>query len=231
METTKFETGAVRSADRAKQRYDLISPIGLRRLAETCHEGAVKYSDFNWERGMPVNDILNHAISHLYAYLSGDRSEDHLAHAGWNCFAAMHSEELWPQLNEGKLRKPGCVPPCGDYEDDRPTDTGSEPPIFNCAHCLKKGVSVWHLEHCGQSVTTTTQENPGTVVKECLTTDCGETGELGEIPLGCTKCGSGGHATRHCWKPVDITHGPVRHNATSSNPAMVPTPPVHISQR
>ena len=105
-----FSTGAVRSADRAKQRYDLVSPIGLRRVAETCHEGAEKYSDFNWEKGMPVNDILNHAIAHLYQYLSGDRSEDHLAHAAWNCLAAMHSEELWPHLNTN-LRSEGCKPP------------------------------------------------------------------------------------------------------------------------
>jgi len=111
MEVTTFETGAVRSADRAKQRYDLISPIGLRRLAETCHEGANKYDDFNWEKGMDIPDILNHAIAHVYGYLSGDRSEDHLAHAAWNLFAAMHSEELWPELNEGKLRVEGCKPP------------------------------------------------------------------------------------------------------------------------
>jgi hypothetical protein len=110
MEVTNFESGAVRSADRVGQRYDLISPVGLRRLAETCHEGAVKYSDFNWEKGMPINDILNHGIAHLYAYLSGDRSEDHLAHAAWNCFAAMHSEELWGHLNNN-LRTDGCVPP------------------------------------------------------------------------------------------------------------------------
>lgn len=110
-ETTKFATGAVRSADRAKQRYDLISPIGLRQLAETCHEGAEKYSDFNWEKGMPVHDLLNHAVAHIYAYLSGDRSEPHLAHGAWNLFAAMHSEELWPELNEGHLREAGCKPP------------------------------------------------------------------------------------------------------------------------
>lgn len=110
----QFETGAVRSADRAKQRYDLISPIALRRLAETCHEGAVKYSDFNWEKGMPVSEMLNHALGHIYAYLSGDRSEDHLAHAMWNCGGAMHSEEMWPQLNQN-LRGPGCKPP-GDLD-------------------------------------------------------------------------------------------------------------------
>jgi hypothetical protein len=106
----EFPSGAVRSADRVGQRYDLISPIGMRRLAETCHEGASKYSDYNWEKGMPISEMLNHAIAHLYAYASGDRSEDHLAHAAWNCFGAMHSEELWPELNTN-LRGPGCTPP------------------------------------------------------------------------------------------------------------------------
>ena len=111
LDVKTFNSGAVRSADRRQERYDLISPVGLRRLAEACHEGAEKYSDYNWERGMPVNDILNHCISHLYSYLSGDRSEDHLAHAAWNCFAAMHSEEIWPEINAGTLRASGCVPP------------------------------------------------------------------------------------------------------------------------
>lgn len=109
-DTITFATGAVRSADRARQRYDLISPIGLRRLAETCHEGATKYTAYNWEAGMPISEMLRHAIPHIYAYLSGDRSEDHLAHAAWNLFGAMHSEELWPHLNTD-LRSEGCVPP------------------------------------------------------------------------------------------------------------------------
>ena len=99
-------TGAVRSSDADNERYDLISPIGMRRLAETYCEGARKYGDFNWEKGFPVSDILNHAIRHTYLYLSGDRSEDHLAHAAWGLFAAMHSEELWPDFNAGKLRVP-----------------------------------------------------------------------------------------------------------------------------
>lgn len=111
--TKSFSTGAVRSDDADNTRYDLISPIGLRRLAETCREGAEKYSDFNWEKGMPVGEMLNHGIKHLFEYLAGDRSEDHLAHAAWNCMAAMHSEELWPELNAGTLRTAGCIPPNG----------------------------------------------------------------------------------------------------------------------
>lgn len=109
-----YSTGAVRSPDREGERYDLISPVGLRRIAQTCHEGAQKYSDYNWEKGMPISDMLNHAISHIYSYLSGDRVEDHLAHAAWNLLGACHSEELWPHLN-GQLREPGCKPPGTEY--------------------------------------------------------------------------------------------------------------------
>lgn len=97
---TQFSTGAVRSSDKANVRYDLISPIGIRRLAETMEEGRKKYGYFNWERGMPIGDILNHAIAHIYAYLEGKPTgEDDLAHAAWGLFAAMHMEETHPNLD------------------------------------------------------------------------------------------------------------------------------------
>ena len=80
-------------------------------VGHACHEGAVKYDDFNWEHGFPVHDLLNHAIRHLLLDLQGDTTEDHLGHASWNLFAAIHSHELWPHLNAGHLRGPGCKPP------------------------------------------------------------------------------------------------------------------------
>ena len=110
-EGKKFATGAVRSGDAEQTRYDLITPIGLEAVARACAEGAQKYADFNWERGMPAHDMLNHALRHIYMFLSGDRSEDHLGHAGWNVLGAIHSLETWPELNEGTLRSEGCVAP------------------------------------------------------------------------------------------------------------------------
>jgi|GEM_PF-996324 len=104
-------TGAKRSADADSERWDLISPIGLKAVAETCREGANRYGDFNWESGFAAHDLLNHSLRHQYLFLGGDRSEPHLAHAAWNLLAAIHSIELWPHLNEGHLRGPGCTPP------------------------------------------------------------------------------------------------------------------------
>lgn len=104
---SQASTGAVRSTDAMSTRYDLISPIGLRRLAETYAEGAKKYGDCNWELGFPVGDIFNHLQRHINEFLSGDRSEDHLAHAAWGLFAAMHFEETMPETFDG-LRAANC---------------------------------------------------------------------------------------------------------------------------
>jgi len=112
--TAKFGTGAVRSNEVEDLRYDLITPIGLREVARAYAEGSGKYGDFNWEKGMPVHDLLNHAIAHIYRFLEGDRSEPHLGHAAWNVLAAIHSYELWPHLNKGTLRWPDCTPPAAE---------------------------------------------------------------------------------------------------------------------
>lgn len=106
----EFDTGSVRSSDCDEVAYHLISPVGLRRLAETCREGSVKYGDYNWEKGQPAEEILNHCIKHVYQYLSGDRSEDHLAHSAWNLFAVMHMEEVKPEMLSN-LRTGNMVPP------------------------------------------------------------------------------------------------------------------------
>jgi hypothetical protein len=109
-ERREYDTGAVRSADCEQTRYDLISPIGLRALAKTYAEGSSRFGFCNWENGMPVTDLLNHAIAHVYNFLEGDRAEDHLAHAAWNLLGAIHSMEMWPHLNQEWLRGPGCSP-------------------------------------------------------------------------------------------------------------------------
>ena len=98
MGTKEFDTGAVRSDEAENTRYDLISPIGLRRLAETYAEGAKKYSDYNWLKGFPASDLMNHLLKHCNQWLAGDNTEDHLAHAAWGLFAIMHFEETRKDL-------------------------------------------------------------------------------------------------------------------------------------
>lgn len=82
--------------------------------AAASREGQDKYGDYNWEKGMPADDLINHAIRHLLLAIDEDNSEAHFAHASWNLMAAIHSLELWPELNKGKFRTKGCKPPSDD---------------------------------------------------------------------------------------------------------------------
>jgi len=60
-------------------RFDLIDGPALFEMAHVLYEGAEKYGANNW-RGIPVEDHLNHLIMHAYAYLAGDRTDEHLSH-------------------------------------------------------------------------------------------------------------------------------------------------------
>jgi hypothetical protein len=61
-------------------RFDLMPPVALFEIAKVLGEGAEKYGVGNWEN-IEVNDHLNHAIQHVYGYLMGDKTEEHLGHA------------------------------------------------------------------------------------------------------------------------------------------------------
>lgn len=61
-------------------RFDLADPIAMFEMCRVLHEGAEKYGEDNW-RNIPVRDHLNHLLIHVYAYLAGDRQDDHLTHA------------------------------------------------------------------------------------------------------------------------------------------------------
>lgn len=81
-------------------RFDLVlnNPIGLRRLAQTYGEGAIKYGPDNWKKGFPESNLINHAMAHLTKHIEGDRTEDHIAHAVWNLYTLMHFQVTRPDL-------------------------------------------------------------------------------------------------------------------------------------
>lgn len=63
-----FSSGAMSSG--AKPRYDLIPLWALERIAVRFGEGAAKYGDNNWMRGLRdrdyIIDRINHLIEHAY---------------------------------------------------------------------------------------------------------------------------------------------------------------------
>jgi len=60
-------------------RFDLIDARAMFAMAQVLDHGAKKYGENNW-RKISVDDHLNHLLMHTYAFLAGDRSDDHLSH-------------------------------------------------------------------------------------------------------------------------------------------------------
>jgi hypothetical protein len=60
--------------------FHLVDPVTMFTLARILAEGAAKYGEWNWRR-ISVEENLNHALSHIFAYLAGDVQDDHLGHA------------------------------------------------------------------------------------------------------------------------------------------------------
>jgi len=113
-ERREFSTGSVRDIRSGKGRYDLVSPIALRRYAERMEDGMDKYGERNWEKGQSLMGYLDSAERHINDYkeqiIRGRRlTEDHIAAVMWNVASFMHTEEM---IDEGWLPK---------ELDDRPT--------------------------------------------------------------------------------------------------------------
>ena len=104
-----FETGAVRDRAVGKGRFDLLSSQMLMRLARHYEAGSIKYSDRNWENGMPFSVYVDAAMRHLVKYIAGWNDEDHLAAAIWNLAALMFQEEKNPGLDDLPDRKREAV--------------------------------------------------------------------------------------------------------------------------
>lgn len=84
-----FDSGAQRDSGRKEfRRYDLLPVHALFRLATHFGKGAKKYQARNWEKGMPLSEFYNSAMSHQQKMLAGYTDEDHETAWLWNvaCF-------------------------------------------------------------------------------------------------------------------------------------------------
>lgn len=97
-ERREYTSGAVRDRHDGKGRCDLLPAAALLRLSKLYEVGAKKYDDRNWEKGIPISDMVDSGMRHLLKYLDGWTDEDHLCAAAWNILGAMWMEEKRPAM-------------------------------------------------------------------------------------------------------------------------------------
>jgi len=120
---SQFSTGAQRDCQAGKGRMDLLPFRALIELAKVYEEGAKKYNDNNWRKGIPLSRYVDSGMRHLAKWMIGWRDEPHLAQAAWNIMclietSKMIEEGLLPaELNDlpyhviEQLENPNNIPP------------------------------------------------------------------------------------------------------------------------
>jgi hypothetical protein len=93
-ERQKFQTGAQRDIQEGKGRYDLLPATAIFAVARVFEEGAKKYESRNFEKGIPLSRYIDSALRHLFKHLEGHRDEPHMAQAGWNILAYIHTATM-----------------------------------------------------------------------------------------------------------------------------------------
>lgn len=65
-------------------------------------EGAKKYGECNWQKGIPVRCYVDSALRHYFKYLRGDTDEPHDRAFCWNLLCAAWTCKHKPELNDYK---------------------------------------------------------------------------------------------------------------------------------
>ena len=70
----------------------------LLEVAKHFEDGAAKYGDRNWEKGIPVHCYIDSAVRHYLKFYRGDQDEPHDRAFMWNILCAMWTHENHPDL-------------------------------------------------------------------------------------------------------------------------------------
>ena len=72
----------------------------LLEVAKHFEEGAKKYGENNWRKGIPVRCYIDSAIRHYFKWLRGDQDEPHDRAFCWNIICAIWTCKHKPELND-----------------------------------------------------------------------------------------------------------------------------------
>ena len=69
-------------------------------VAKQFEEGAKKYGENNWRKGIPVKVYIDSAVRHYLKWSRGDEDEPHDRAFCWNILCAIWTCEHSPELND-----------------------------------------------------------------------------------------------------------------------------------
>lgn len=74
-------------------------------VSKQYEDGARKYNERNWEKGIPLHCYIDSGIRHLLKYVRGDNDEPHERAFMWNMFGLLWTLENKPEMNDLPFKK------------------------------------------------------------------------------------------------------------------------------
>ena len=94
-----------------EEAFDSWSDMFL-EVSKHFEEGAEKYGEGNWQRGLPVKCYINSGVRHYLKWLRQDADENHHLAFCWNVICAWWTCKHKPELNDYGLKEcPVCSEP------------------------------------------------------------------------------------------------------------------------
>lgn len=69
-------------------------------VSKHFEEGAKKYGDYNWQKGIPAHCYIDSAVRHLFKWIRGDNDEPHNRAFVWNIMCCCWTCQHMPELND-----------------------------------------------------------------------------------------------------------------------------------
>ena len=79
---------------------DIIFAKAMMDLSVHYKNGALKYAERNWEKGIPLHSFIDSAVRHLCKEMLGWQDEPHDIAIMWNLYGAIWTLQHHPHLND-----------------------------------------------------------------------------------------------------------------------------------
>ena len=88
-----------------KIKWSLVDWKSLEPMVRVLEMGAKKYAPYNWSKGMPVTEVSESLLRHMFAYLDGELDDneskiEHLGHVMCNCMFLIHIMREKPEFDD-----------------------------------------------------------------------------------------------------------------------------------
>ena len=82
------------------ERYNGCHPTAILDVAKQFEDGAIKYGDYNWQKGIDAHCYIDSGVRHFLKWCRGDDDEPHDRAFLWNMFCLLWTISNRPEVND-----------------------------------------------------------------------------------------------------------------------------------